>query len=110
MAFPVSIDVTCTNGACASMGVVRRVRLTHIAVGVVAIPTMRCAGCAMDLYKVPDGSFTDSTADGMPDGAHDSPGGGGVSAAGASADPAGPPAQSPTGTAAKRGPAGRWTA
>ena len=104
MAFPVSIDVTCTNGACASMGVVRRVRLTHIAVGVVAIPTMRCAGCAMDLYKMPDGSITDSTADGMPDGEQDSPGGGGENPAGASADPAGPPAQP------KRGRAGRATA
>lgn len=51
------IKVACSNKICPSYSKVRTVRLEQVAIGVLALPALLCAGCLMEMAKQdPEGS------------------------------------------------------
>jgi len=52
-----TIIVTCQNRTCPSKGKARTVTLEQVAIGVLALPTLLCAGCLMEMMdQDPEGS------------------------------------------------------
>lgn len=51
MAWPTFVDVTCPAGRCSAYGVVRRVQLRQVALGVVDMPTLLCAACQSGMER-----------------------------------------------------------